>query len=277
VAQIWPSEPSVKLAVNEEHTIVIFENGNNSSGYRYKSSDESCVTASWGDWVDDSKQSCYLNLKGRKAGSAVITVFAEDGNGKTIGSTTINVTVTGSDPSTTGTKSNTITASNVTKNQSSKAQSFNLKASAKGGAKLSYKSNSSSVTVNSSGKVTIKKNFCGKAKITITAAAKGEYKKTTKKVTVTVKPGKPASLNLKTLKTTKVVFTWKKVPNVTGYELWTIHKFGTQKFEEKSTTFKSAASGFKKNDSVTVKVRAYKTVDGKRIYSPWTTKKGKLK
>ena len=274
--QIWASESSIKLAVNEKRTIVITENGN-SYKFNKSCSDTSVVGAEWGEWLDSEQHSASLTLTGLKAGSAVMTVTARDENGNDLASTKINVTVTGSDPSTTGTKSNTITASSVTKNQSSKAQSFNLKASAKGGAKLSYKSNSSSVTVNSSGKVTIKKNFCGKAKITITAAAKGEYKKTTKKVTVTVKPGKPASLNLKTLKTTKVAFTWSKVPNATGYELWTVHKFGTQKFEVASTSFKRAAHGFKKNDSITVKVRAYKTVDGKRIYSPWTTKKGKLK
>ena len=87
-----------------------------------------------------------------------------------------------------GVSANKITAGNFTKKASPKAQSFNIGASCKGGATLTYASNNSSVKVSSAGKVTIAKNFTGTATITITAKAKGIYEKTTKKITVTVNP-----------------------------------------------------------------------------------------
>lgn len=54
-------------------------------------------------------------------------------------------------------------------------------------AKLTYKSNNKNITVSSKGKITIKKNYIGKATITITAAKTNTYKKATKTITVTVK------------------------------------------------------------------------------------------
>jgi hypothetical protein len=85
-------------------------------------------------------------------------------------------------------KANTITASNFTKTASGKAQSFSINAKVKGNAKLTYKSDKTkSVSVSSSGKITIAKNFVGKATITITSAATSTYKAASKKITITVK------------------------------------------------------------------------------------------
>ena len=53
-------------------------------------------------------------------------------------------------------------------------------------AKLTYKSDNKSVKVDKNGKVTIAKNFVGKATITVTATSGGA--KTTQKVTITVNP-----------------------------------------------------------------------------------------
>ena len=82
---------------------------------------------------------------------------------------------------------NKITAANITKNTSAKAQTVSIGAKALGGAKLSYKSGNSKVKVSSSGKVTIPANFKGTVKITITAAATDNYLKTTKTIKITVK------------------------------------------------------------------------------------------
>ena len=49
------------------------------------------------------------------------------------------------------------------------------------------KSNNKNITVSSKGKITIKKNYIGKATITITAAKTNTYKKATKTITVTIK------------------------------------------------------------------------------------------
>ena len=83
--------------------------------------------------------------------------------------------------------SNKITASNFTKKKAASAQTFSIGAKRLGGAKLTYKSNNSNITVSAAGKVTIKKNYTGKATITITAAATANYNMTTKNITVTVK------------------------------------------------------------------------------------------
>lgn len=94
--------------------------------------------------------------------------------------------------------SNTITASNITlTTDSTRAQTVSLNASALGGAALSYQSDNTSVTVSSSGTVTVAKGFVGTAKITITAAATSAYKQTTKTITVTVKANVETAATIK--------------------------------------------------------------------------------
>ncbi len=71
--------------------------------------------------------------------------------------------------------SNTITVKNVTKTASTKTQTVKLGGKAKESAKLTYKSDSKYVKVDKKGKVTIAKNFVGKATITVTASANKTY------------------------------------------------------------------------------------------------------
>lgn len=67
----------------------------------------------------------------------------------------------------------------------------------KGNGKLSYASSNKAVaTINSKGKVTIKGE--GKTTITITAAETSKYKKTSKKITVTVYPGTTVRIKIST-------------------------------------------------------------------------------
>lgn len=117
-------------------------------------------------------------VTGKAAGTATITVSAAGDSSYDPASTKITVMVKKI--------ANSITASNVTKYASAtKTQTFSLGAKAKGG-KLSYKSDNSKVTVNSSGQVTIAKNYAGTAKITITTAGDSTYGTATKTITVTV-------------------------------------------------------------------------------------------
>lgn len=84
-------------------------------------------------------------------------------------------------------KTNKITASNFTKTASrSKTQTFSINAKANGGS-LKYSSNNKKITVNSKGKVTIPKNYSGKAVITISTSGTSVYESASKKITVTVK------------------------------------------------------------------------------------------
>lgn len=172
---------------------------------------------------------------------------------------------------------NPITVKNVTKTASTKAQTVKLGAKAKESAKLSYKSSSKSVKVDKNGKVTIAKNFVGKATITITSKATKNYKATTKKVTVTVNPAGTKLTSVKNYKGKKLKAYWKKNTKVTGYQ---VQYSTSSKFKSaKTVTVKGYKSTSKtitkltKNKKYYVRVRTYKTVSKVNYYSGWSNVK----
>ena len=73
------------------------------------------------------------------------------------------------------------------KTTKSSSQTLTLNIKDKGG-KLSYKSDNNKVKISSTGKVTIPKNYIGKITITV-KSTNANYKKVSKKVTITVLPG----------------------------------------------------------------------------------------
>lgn len=173
--------------------------------------------------------------------------------------------------------SNTITVKNVTKTTSTKAQTVKLGAKAKENAKLTYKSDSKYVKVDKKGKVTIAKNFVGKATITVTASATKTYQETTKKVTVTVNPAKVKLTGVKNYKGKKLKAYWKKNTKVTGYQ---VQYSTSSKFKSaKTVTVKGYKSTSKtitkltKNKKYYVRVRTYKTVGKVNYYSGWSNVK----
>lgn len=172
---------------------------------------------------------------------------------------------------------NPITVKNVTKTASTKTQTVKLGAKAKESAKLSYKSSNKSVKVDQTGKVTIAKNFVGKATITITSKATKNYKATTKKVTVTVNPAKVKLTSVKNYKGKKLKVSWKKNTKGTGYQ---IQYSTSSKFKSaKTVTVKGYKSTSKtitkltKNKKYYVRVRTYKTVSKVNYYSGWSNVK----
>ena len=197
---------------------------------------------------------------------------------------TATVTVTGLEPYFRGTltktfkilqANNSITASNVKKTQSTKAQTFSLGAAAKGGVKLSYKSNNKNVTVNSSGKVTVAANYTGESAITITAAATKNYKAAQKTVTLTVNPSGTSITKCTNIKTKKADIQWKKNGSATGYEVqYSTNKTFKSGVKTKSitnaSTIKYTAAGLTSQKTYYVRVRAYKTVGKKKLYSSWS-------
>ena len=169
---------------------------------------------------------------------------------------------------------NPITVKNVTKTTSTKAQTVKLGAKAKENAKLSYKSSSKSVKVDQTGKVTIAKNFVGKATITVTAAPTKNYKAATKKVAVTVNPAGTKLTSVKNDKGKKLKASWKKNTKVTGYQ---VQYSTSSKFKSaKTVTVKGYKSTGKtitkltKNKKYYVRVRTYKTVSKTNYYSSWS-------
>ena len=172
---------------------------------------------------------------------------------------------------------NPITVKNVTKTTSTKAQTVKLGAKAKESAKLTYKSDSKYVKVDKNGKVTIAKNFVGKATITITSKATKNYKATTKKVTVTVNPAGTKLTSVKNYKGKKLKAYWKKNTKVTGYQ---VQYSTSSKFKSaKTVTVKGYKSTSKtitkltKNKKYYVRVRTYKTVSKVNYYSGWSNVK----
>lgn len=240
----------------------------NRTALRYQSSNSSVAAVSSSGVVT-----------GMAPGSATITVSTAGNNNYNAASASVTVVVI---------DTNKITVSNVKKTMSMKPQSFSLKAKALGGAKLSYKSNNKSVKVNKDGKVTIAKEFCGTAKITVTADALQYYKKTSKSVTVTVAPGK-AQVSVTSPKAKSIVITWKElIPCITGVEIQLHQNDGklnalarkgkimvknTMKKDDRKVNILRSTSGA----SYTVKVRTYKKVGKKTYYGTWVTKKIKVR
>ena len=172
---------------------------------------------------------------------------------------------------------NTITVKNVTKTASTKAQTVKLGGKAKESAKLSYKSSSKYVKVDKKGKVTIAKNFVGKATITVTASATKTYQETVKKVTVTVNPAGVKLTGVKNYKGKKLKAYWKKNTKVTGYQ---VQYSTSSKFKSaKTVTVKGCKNTSKniyqlaKKKKYYVRVRTYKTVSKVNYYSGWSNVK----
>lgn len=161
------------------------------------------------------------------------------------------------------------------------------------GEKFSYSSNNKNVSVSNNGKITVKKRFCGTAKLTVKSktgrfCSTDSNKKTIKVIVAPeqVQIKEPESPQKETI-TTKI----KLVPEATGYQVlvgkskgttgdlyWKStenHSFIVKKNQIKNGKIKiSNKKGGKKHiisgHWYHIKVRAYKTVNGKKIYGDWS-------
>ena len=166
----------------------------------------------------------------------------------------------------------TVTVKDSTVTVSNKSQTTKLDVKADKDAKLTYNSDNKSVKVDKNGKVTIAKNFVGKATITVTATSGGA--KTTQKVTITVNPKGTTFRAVYNGKGRKLKAYWNRNSQVDGYQL----QYGTSKNFTgcKTVTLKSnqctgsVRTGLKKNAAYYVRIRTYKRVSGKTYYSDWS-------
>ena len=166
----------------------------------------------------------------------------------------------------------TVTVKDSTVTVSNKSQTTKLDVKADKDAKLTYKSDNKSVKVDKNGKVTISKNFVGKATVTVTATVNGT--KTTKKVTITVNPKGTTFRAVYNGAGKKLKAYWKRNSQVSGYQL----QYGTNKnftgcktVNLKSNQYTgSVRAGLKKNATYYVRIRTYKRVSGKTYYSEWS-------
>ncbi len=225
----------------------------------------------------------------RSSNEKVATVNSKTGQvtAKGVGTTVITVSVSegkyynaneGSYTLTVVRPYNTIQASNVNRTVYSKTQTFYIGAKAKGGAKLTYKSDNKKITVNSKGKITIAKNYAGKAEITIKAASTTKYSAVTKKITVTVAPKGTTISKCTNVKGKKAQIQWKKGSSVTGYQIEystdkNFKKGVTRKTISKSSTVKYTASKLTNKKTYYVRIRTYKKDRKATVYSSWSKSK----
>jgi len=174
-----------------------------------------------------------------------------------------------------GKTAQSISAKSYTKTYGTKAFSLGAKRTA-GNGKLTYKSsNTKVVAVSSDGKITVKGT--GKATITITAVATTNYKETTKKITIKVIPKKATLSSVKSSTKKKATVTLKKDSMATGYQIQystsSSFKSGNKtKSITKNTTVKKTLTGLESGKKYYVRVRSYKTIDGRKEYGSWSTK-----
>lgn len=168
-----------------------------------------------------------------------------------------------------------IIASNLTVTFGTSGKSLNAKVIGKGG-KVSYKSsNPKVVAVSSSGKITAKN--IGSAAITITVAKTENYPAISKKITVNVIPQKPIISKVSKGDKGKLKLTWKADKNVSGYVLYrSTSKSGTYKKIKTVKGNKTSSytdSGLKNGKTYYYKIRSYKKVGNKNIYSNYSSVK----
>ena len=99
----------------------------------------------------------------------------------------------------------------------------------------------------------------------------GEYSSSVKTGTKTKTP----SISKLTTKSKKATIKWKKISGATGYELYMATsksgKYSRIKTVTKASTTSYTKTKLKKNKKYYFKIRAYKTVDGKKIYSSYSS------
>ena len=134
-------------------------------------------------------------------------------------------------------------------------------------------SNKKLVTVNEFGDVTLKNP--GKVTVTITAVESDNYKSAVKKITISSKLKKPV-IKVKALKGGKARLSWASVPGAKGYKVY-IYDKAKKKYVHRLTKKASVKSvihrGLKKGVTYKYKIRAYRKVNGKTVYSPYSAVK----
>lgn len=242
------------------------------------------TVVSWytGENVTKNGALVYLNIVAPKmAGTYQITASLKDGKvSNLVNEDSENVAakfIMGSVQVKEGRKDNSVTASDKTFTVRAKVQTWNISAKAKDGAVLTYKSNNKSITVDKNGKVTVAKNYIGKATITISAAATTNYNAAVKQIYVTVNPTGTKLSSVTSAKTGQLTIKWAKNAAVTGYQVQyaTSSKFtGAKTLNVKSNkTVTSTLSKLKQKQKYYVRIRTYKTVGKVNYYSAWSAAK----
>lgn len=139
-----------------------------------------------------------------------------------------------------------------------------------GDGKLSYKSKNKKIaTVNQYGVVEPK--GYGKTTIEITASETMSFDKTTKKVTVTIKPSKVNLESAKSESKGTIKVKWKTDKKASGYEVtYTLDGKKKSTIVKQNKNNSVTLKGLKRGRSYQVKVRAYTIISGKKVYGAYS-------
>lgn len=170
---------------------------------------------------------------------------------------------------------NTITASNKTVAVAAKEKTVQLSASALGSASVTFSTADKTVTVSKAGLVTIPANYAGSVTITVTAAATSNYAKTTKNITLTVKPKAVTLSSVKSAAAGKLTAKWTQNAVASGYEVQYATKkdFSSGKVSvavKNPSKVSKTISKLTKGKKYYVRVRCYTTYNKKNYSSKWS-------
>lgn len=158
----------------------------------------------------------------------------------------------------------------INKEFSKKSFSLGVKTNSDG--KLSYTSSNTKIaTVSTAGTVTMKN--IGSTVITVRSEKTSSFRAGTVRITLNLNPKKTVLSSVKSLKKKTLTVKWKKIKNVSGYQI----QYSTSKNFKTAKTVKVSAkktSGtFKKMKSKKkyyIRVRAFKKAYGQTVYSSWS-------
>ena len=223
-------------------------------------------------YVSSNPKVAYVSADGavtiKGAGTATITITAEEAGNYKSATATVKITVAKATQRVTGVKTQYVTKA---------GKSFILKPKAKN--KLTYTSSNKNVAVvSSTGKVTVKTG--GYAYITVKASENGNYKSAYVKTKIISAPkdftSKDVSKVKKTGKKTAKI-TWKSLASAKGYTV----QLATNKTFKGAKTVKNSKNtanftNLKKGKTYYVRINAYTKVSGKNYSNKWYTVKFKM-
>lgn len=156
------------------------------------------------------------------------------------------------------------------------ASAFMLNPKLTGSGVASFKSSNSNVaSVNSSGKVTPKQ--IGTTTISISVPASGIFTSASKKAVLTVTPINGKIRSAKNIKGKKLRLKWNRDKKASGYQIKLSRNKNFKKAKtywiKKNKTTAKTISRLKKGKRYYVKIRAYKKVNGKKIYGSYSKAK----
>lgn len=202
------------------------------------------------------------------AGTATVTIDAAAEGIYEPASTTIKVTV--------NKIAGKIAATNFIKYAAPVEKSFYIGAKRLGPGKLTYKSNSGKVTVDSTGKVTIPRNYSGIVTIRIYVEAGSIYKAASKSITITIRPQVPTISSITNWAPGTITARWARYWSATGYILQyaTNNKF-TQGVKNVVLSDNGLRNediyGLTKGKTYYFRLRTYKVAGSTTLYSAWST------